>query len=432
MNKDFKMGGQQVITFDRFIRGLIGLCLVCGVAVLIYWLRAVLVPFFVAWVIAYLLYPCVRFLQRRCRIRSRLVAITLTLLLTGGAVGGFLYITVPPMMEECSHLKDVALRYVQQGTRHEQAIPEPVQRFFRQHANEYQLENLLQQEDVMAAIKSAVPKVWQVLMSTASLIVNIIASLIGLLYLLFLLTDYEKYANGWITFVPRKHRRIAARLVGDIENGMAGYFRGQALIALSNCVMFSVGFLLIDFPMPIALGCFIGVISFVPYLQVVGMLPATVLALLKAAETGQNFWVIIGLVLLVYVVVQILQDTIFTPRIMGKIMGLPPAIILLVLSVWGYALGIAGLILALPVTTLAISYYRHYVVGDDDVNTPPDAEAIAIEKEAGIYLDELKEQAAQGPAPEASAPADPTLAASTPAATSSAESATPRAAEPQP
>ena len=373
MNKDFKMGGQQVITFDRFIRGLIGLCLVCGVAVLIYWLRAVLVPFFVAWVIAYLLYPCVRFLQRRCRIRSRLVAITLTLLLTGGAVGGFLYITVPPMMEECSHLKDVALRYVQQGTRHEQAIPEPVQRFFRQHANEYQLENLLQQEDVMAAIKSAVPKVWQVLMSTASLIVNIIASLIGLLYLLFLLTDYEKYANGWITFVPRKHRRIAARLVGDIENGMAGYFRGQALIALSNCVMFSVGFLLIDFPMPIALGCFIGVISFVPYLQVVGMLPATVLALLKAAETGQNFWVIIGLVLLVYVVVQILQDTIFTPRIMGKIMGLPPAIILLVLSVWGYALGIAGLILALPVTTLAISYYRHYVVGDDDVSTPPDA-----------------------------------------------------------
>ena len=117
---------------------------------------------------------------------------------------------------------------------------------------------------------------------------------------------------------------------------------------------------------------------------------------------------------------------------MGKIMGLPPAIILLVLSVWGYALGIAGLILALPVTTLAISYYRHYVVGDDDVNTPPDAEAIAIEKEAGIYLDELKEMAAQGPAPEASAPADPTLAASTPAAASSAESSTPRAAEPQP
>ena len=120
------------------------------------------------------------------------------------------------------------------------------------------------------------------------------------------------------------------------------------------------------------------------------------------------------------------------PRIMGKIMGLPPAIILLVLSVWGYALGIAGLILALPVTTLAISYYRHYVVGDDDVSTPPDAEAIAIEKEAGIYLDELKEQAAQGPAPEASAPADPTQAASTPAAASSAESATPHAAEPQP
>ena len=387
MNKDFKMGGQQVITFDRFIRGLIGLCLVCGVAVLIYWLRAVLVPFFVARVIAYLLYPCVRFLQRRCRIRSRLVAITLTLLLTGGAVGGFLYITVPPMMEECSHLKDVALRYVQQGTRHEQAIPEPVQRFFRQHANEYQLENLLQQEDVMEAIKSAVPKVWQVLMSTAGLIVNIIASLIGLLYLLFLLTDYEKYANGWIHFVPREKRKFAAQLVADIQHGMAGYFRGQALVALSNCFMFSVGFYLIGFPMPVGLGCLIGVISFVPYLQVIGFIPAALLALLQAAETGQNFWFLLGMVVVVYLVVQILQDTIFTPRIMGKIMGLPPAIVLLALSVWGYAFGIVGLIIALPLTTLMISYYRRYVVGEEGLAPDrPTEEEIEIQKSMGVYV----------------------------------------------
>ena len=98
--------------------------------------------------------------------------------------------------------------------------------------------------------------------------------------------------------------------------------------------------------MPIGLGCLIGVISFVPYLQVVGFLPAGLLALLKAAETGENFWWLLLLVLAVYLVVQILQDTIFTPRIMGKIMGLPPAIILLSLSVWGYALGIIGLIIA--------------------------------------------------------------------------------------
>ena len=151
--------------------------------------------------------------------------------------------------------------------------------------------------------------------------------------------------------------------------------------------------------MPIGLGCLIGVISFVPYLQVVGIIPAALLALLKAAETGENFWWLLCLVIIVYLVVQVLQDTIFTPRIMGKIMGLPPAIILLSLSVWGYAFGIVGLILALPVTTLCISYYRRYVVNDNSGTHQDslqeasanydqlDDETIAVEKAAGVYVD---------------------------------------------
>ena len=158
---------------------------------------------------------------------------------------------------------------------------------------------------------------------------------------------------------------------------MNGYFRGQALVALSNCVMFSVGFVIIGFPMPIALGCFIGLISFVPYLQVVGIVPALILALLRSADTGQNFWLLIGGVALVYIVVQVLQDTIVTPHVMGKIMGLSPAIILLSLTVWGYMLGIIGLIIALPLTTLAISYYHRYIIGDIEKPSDETEEIIA-------------------------------------------------------
>lgn len=400
------------ITFDRFIRGsLLVLVLFCT-CLLIYYLSSVLIPFFVAWMAAYLLYPVVGFLQKRCRVPGRLTAIILTLALVIGAIVGFFYLVVPPMINEMGHLKDVALRYIQQGANNT-TIPASVQHFILHHVNEYKVEKFLQQNDLMTAVKEMVPRVWSVLWSTAGIILNIIASLIALLYLLFLLTDYEKYANGWIYFVPRDKRPFAARLAADIEHGMAGYFRGQALVALSNCVMFSVGFVLIGFPMPIGLGCLIGVISFVPYLQVVGFIPATLLALLKAAESGENFWWLLFLVVVVYGVVQVLQDTIFTPRIMGKIMGLPPAVILLSLSVWGYALGIIGLIIALPVTTLMISYYRRYVIGDewhgthtdtDDPASPavevssasdssegiptdmPDAETTALEEENGIYV----------------------------------------------
>lgn len=387
----FKMGGQSPITFDRFIRGLIGIIILALVGVALYYLSGALIPFFVAWVVAYLLYPVVRFFQYKCRLRNRLVSIIVTLLLVCGLLVGFFYLVVPPMIEEMGHLKDVALSYIQQGTNNHN-IPRPVQQFLNQHVNPHDIENFLKQKDVVAAIKTTVPKVWSVLWSTAGIIFNIVASLIALLYLLFILTDYEKYANGWINFVPRSKRAFAAQLVSDIEHGMAGYFRGQALVALSNCVMFSIGFAIIGFPMPIGLGCLIGVISFVPYLQVVGFVPAALLALLKSAETGENFWWLLCLILIVYLVVQVLQDTIFTPRIMGKIMGLPPAIILLSLSVWGYVLGIIGLIIALPVTTLAISYYKRYVVGNGSLSETDlkpgelDEESIAVEKAAGTYV----------------------------------------------
>lgn len=84
--------------------------------------------------------------------------------------------------------------------------------------------------------------------------------------------------------------------------------------------------------------------------------------------------------LLVYIVVQVLQDTIVTPHVMGKIMGLSPAVILLSLSVWGYILGIVGLIIALPVTTLMISYYRRYVIGNKEVSAEESAQAPAEEE----------------------------------------------------
>lgn len=383
---DFKMGGQRPITFDRFIRGCITLIIIAGLGALIYCLNGVLMPFFVAWVVAYLLYPLVRILHK-C-LRSRILAIFLTLVMAVGVIGGFVYLVIPPMVAEMGHLKDVALTYIRKGA-DTTVIPISVQEFLREHLNETQVEQFLQNEDVVTAIKNTVPRVWELLWSTAGVIVNFAASLIGLLYLLFILTDYEKYANSWITFVPHSKRAFAARLIADVEQGMAGYFRGQALIALSNCVMFSIGFFIIGFPLPVALGCLIGAISFVPYLQVLGILPAALLALLKAVESGQNFWWLLGLVIIVYIVVQILQDTIFTPRIMGHIMGLPPAIILLSLSVWGYAFGIVGLILALPVTTLAISYYKRYVVGEEDItDNRPDPAAVEVEKKVGIYVEE--------------------------------------------
>lgn len=330
----------------------------------LHYLSGVLIPFVVAWLLAYMLNPVVHFLQHTCRLRFRLPCVLLTLALAFGLLLLLGLLIVPPMLRECGHLEEVLRRYFEHRAENA-SIPEGATQFFEQMSRHPDWAPVLQGGNVMGFLKTLIPGVWDLFLSTASAIVSLVASLIAVLYLFFLLLDYERYAKGWIKYIPQ-HRRVAARtFVADFERYFCGYFRGQFLIALSNCVMFTIGFLLIGFPMPIALGVFIGVISFVPYLQVVGMLPAIVFALLRAADSGQNFWMLIGGVILVYLVVQIIQDVLVTPHVMGKIMGLSPAVILLSLSVGGYVLGITGLIIALPCTTLGLLYYRRYIVGEE-------------------------------------------------------------------
>lgn len=351
------------INFDRFVRGLIFMTVLVAGYFLVCYLSPVLVPFVVAWAFAYILYPVVNFFQYKCRFHFRMLSILVTLVIVIGIISTLLYLAIPVMLEELLHLKDVAIAYVSGGTGAD-SLPEVVQKFIRENSDKLRIERLLNEKDLMSGLKEALPRVWNMLLSTANVLISIVSSLIALLYLVFMLNDYDRVKKGWIRFVPKSKRNMAKKIVSDIDNGMSGYFRGQALVALANCVLFSVGFIIIGFPMPVGLGVFIGLISFIPYVQLLGFFPATVLAILCSVDTGRNFWMLMLGVIAVYCIVQVLQDSIITPHIMGKILGLRPAVVLLSLTVWGYLLGIIGLIIALPLTQILISYYRHYVVDD--------------------------------------------------------------------
>ncbi len=351
------------INFDRFVRGLIFMTVLVAGYFLVCYLSPVLVPFVVAWAFAYILYPVVNFFQYKCRFHFRMLSILVTLVIVIGIISTLLYLAIPVMLEELLHLKDVAIAYVSGGTGAD-SLPEVVQKFIRENSDKLRIERLLNEKDLMSGLKEALPRVWNMLLSTANVLISIVSSLIALLYLVFMLNDYDRVKKGWIRFVPKSKRSMAKKIVSDIDNGMSGYFRGQALVALANCVLFSVGFIIIGFPMPVGLGVFIGLISFIPYVQLLGFFPATVLAILCSVDTGRNFWMLMLGVIAVYCIVQVLQDSIITPHIMGKILGLRPAVVLLSLTVWGYLLGIIGLIIALPLTQILISYYRHYVVDD--------------------------------------------------------------------
>ena len=201
----------------------------------------------------------------------------------------------------------------------------------------------------------------------------------------FILLDYENLTNNWIKIFPKKNRPFWHVLAQDVERELNNYIRGQGTVALCMGIMFCIGFTIIGFPMAIGMGILIGILDLVPYLHTFALIPTAFLALLKAADTGQNFWVIFGLAVLVFVVVQIITDMVVTPKIMGKAMGLNPAILLLSLSVWGSLLGFIGLIVALPLTTLIIAYWQRYITKEQRLpqeamaNKPEEVQA-SVEK----------------------------------------------------
>jgi len=363
---------RKEITFDTAVRGLLVILGTIAAIFLVRRLESVLLPFFVAWLLAYLIYPLVTFFQYRCHLHFRLPSIILALLVVLVFVVGILALVIPPTVREFSHLQGYLVELIRNWG--QSPLAAQVERYLNENLDERTITRLLQNKNIMDIVQMGFTQTWAVVTNAFNFLQGLVTFLLMLLYLFFLLMDYEQIADGFIRLVPHGQRGLASSIIEDVQNGMNNYFRGQALVAFIVGVLFSIGFSIVGLPMAVGLGMFIGVLNLVPYLQTVGILPATLLVLLRSTQTGENFWILLFYCFIVFLVVQGIQDIILTPRIMGKFMGLKPAVILLSLSVWGSLLGFIGLIVALPLTTLLISYYHRYLVKDTPSELPEEVE----------------------------------------------------------
>ena len=386
---------EKEITFDRFIRWALIALLIVSVLFALNYLGTVLLPFFVAWLIAYLLYPIVKFVQYRLHVPTRALSIIVTLIFVTSIVAGVVWLIIPPMIEQFSKLGNLMTAYIHK-TAHITSIPDTIQQWINENAKE--ITNIVKSEDFTKGIREAMPHVFRFIGQGATIIISIIGSMITLLYMFFILLDYEYLTENWIRIFPKKVRPFWQELMKDVEKALNNYIRGQGLVALSMGILFCIGFTIIDFPMAIGLGILIGIMDMVPYLHTFALIPTVFLALLKSIDTGQNFWIILISAVAVFIIVQVIIDMIITPKIMGKAMGLNPAILLLSLSVWGALLGFIGLIVALPLTTLVIAYYKRYVTKEEDEPDPPKAtkdKKPAVQKAPETLIEEQNPQNAE-------------------------------------
>lgn len=352
---------REPYTFDRVVRIVFTVIGLIAALFLLNVLKGVLLPFVVACLIAYMLEPIVKWNRRWMHMRSRFMPVIITLLEVCIFIAAFCFLFIPYVASEAEEMGDMIRKY---ATTQIQIpyISNEVHKFIRENVNWDYVYRMLSHDEWKSILKTAVTSGWTVVSSSLSWLISALSWLIVILYVIFIMIDYERLMLSFKQLVPAVHRHRVFHIFDDVKNAMNRYFRGQFLIAFLVGVLFAIGFLIIGLPMGVVLGLFIGMLNMVPYLQLISLPVTALLCVVFTVSTGGNFWVIFWESMAVYVIVQCIQDLFLTPKIMGKAMGLNPAIILLSLSVWGCLLGFMGLIIALPLTTLVLSYYDQYVV----------------------------------------------------------------------
>jgi predicted PurR-regulated permease PerM len=350
-------------TFDRVVRQVITAGVLFGLLWLFSYLSDVLVPFAVAMLLAYLTNPFVDRLQKRISSRAASVIFCLFFIALLGIL--FLWFLVPLIFSEISNMGRILSQLAgdaEIAKRAGKILPPEIWYVIKDFAANAEIQSFFRDANVFKILQvvtqRVLPGVWGLITGATSFLTGIVGlSVIGL-YLVFILIDYQNISRGWSQLIPPAHRDAVVRFLEAFEKIMNQYFRGQAAVAAICGVLFAIGFSIIQLPMGILLGLFIGFLNMVPYMQIIGMIPAFLLAIFMAIEGETGIWMAIGMTAMVFAVVQAIQDLILTPKIMGKVTGLNPAMMILSLSIWGKLLGLLGLIIALPMTYLLLTYYR--------------------------------------------------------------------------
>ena len=353
----------HVSIFNRntIIYAVVTIVVLVALYLLIRRLSGVLLPFLISFVLAYMLAPIVNFFQHKCRLKSRVLSVIVTILLVVGVLTGVVAAVVPAISRQATSLSQSVKTYVTQWDGSKYFSPR-VNEHIEQIIQSLDVKTLLQSDEVQQGIQKVIPVLGDWISSGVNAILSLTVVFICLMYIIFLLIDYEKISTNWHKYIPERFRDNIVMLMGDLDRNMNAYFRGQALVAGIVGILFAIGFQIIGLPMGIGVGLFVGVLNLVPYLQALGIPPCIILGLIQSAETGRPIWVVMLCIAAVFIIVQAIQDMILVPKIMGNVTGLGPAWILLSLSIWGSLLGFVGMIIALPITTLLISYYKRFVL----------------------------------------------------------------------
>ena len=313
-------------------------------------LRDILTPFIVAAVLAYILNPLVEKLRDKGVSRgpaSMLVMMFALLILLA-----LLLILIPMLLTQFQNLTNrlpQLIDFVQN-----KALP-----WFNSHfgthipLNKETLLNWLQSHT--GTLKNTASKIAPALMAQGGALASGLSNLALLpLLLYYFLYDWQRWSHGIRALMPRRFIDAYTRIGGEIDEVLGEFLRGQLMVMLIMGVVYGVGLMLTGLDSGFAIGMIAGLLVFIPYLGAfTGLLLATIAALLQFGSWHGLVWV-----WLVFVVGQLLESFLVTPKIVGDRIGLSPFWVIFSLMAFGQLMGFVGMLIGLPLAAICLVLLR--------------------------------------------------------------------------
>lgn len=171
----------------------------------------------------------------------------------------------------------------------------------------------------------------------------------------YLLRDWDLLVAHVRHLLPRRYEPVVVKLVGECDEVLAGFLRGQLMVMLALAIIYTIGLWLVGLNLAFSIGVVAGLVSFVPYLGfVVGISVAGLAVIVQFQDP-----IYLAYVAAVFVSAELIQGFVLSPWLVGERIGLHPVTVIFAVLAGGQLFGFIGVLLGLPVAAVIVVLLRH-------------------------------------------------------------------------
>ncbi|MEL7256627.1 MAG: AI-2E family transporter [Pseudomonadota bacterium] len=317
---------------------------------LLWFLGDVILPFVLGGAIAYFLDPVADRLEKMGF--SRAIAVTIITLIALMIFVIMALLVIPTLVEQTANLINIAPQ-----------LFNDLQAFLTNRFPQLVDETSTLRQSLISVgetIQERGGQLIETILSSVSSLINVVVLLVIVPVVAFyLLYDWDRMVAEIDRLLPRDHAPVIRQLAGEIDNTLAAFIRGMGTVCLVLGTYYAVALMLVGLQFGLVVGAFAGLITFIPY---IGALLGGALAIGLALFQFWGDWVSIGLVAGIFMIGQVLEGNVLTPKLVGSSVGLHPVWLIFALSVFGALFGFVGMLVAVPVAA-AIGVLARFATG---------------------------------------------------------------------